>query len=151
MKILFSLLMIKFILFANDTLIYQTLAVTKQHEGFSRYLYVDNGNYSIGYGTNLSGGISKEEAELLLKYRLSKTYKKLIKYDRYSRLNTPRKIAVLDLTYNLGITKLLRFRHFIWRLKHGYYKAAANALRESAWYHQVGNRALYIVNIIEKG
>ena len=151
MKIFFSLLLLKLLLLADNTLIYQTLVVTKQHEGFSKYLYMDNGNYSIGYGTNLSGGISKDEAELLLRYRLNKTYKKLIKYDWYSCLNTPRKIAVLDLAYNLGITKLLRFRHFIWRLKHSYYKAAANALRESAWYHQVGSRALYIVNIIEKG
>ena len=50
----------------------------KQEEGYKAKPYTDTaGNITIGYGTNLSIGISKDEAELLMKHRLQLNGKEL--------------------------------------------------------------------------
>jgi hypothetical protein len=39
----------------------------------------------------------------------------------------------------------------IWRIKKGYYKSAANAMIESKWYKQSGDRAKELVYIMKNG
>jgi lysozyme len=120
------------------------------HEGFRSKMYIDNGNYSIGYGTNLSEGISREEAMLLLAHRLKRIERQLLTQSWYTELSIKRKAALLDLCYQVGFTRLLKFRHFIWRLENKYYKAAGNALKDSKWYkEQTGRRrSSYIIKAI---
>lgn len=129
----------------------KVLNLVKQNEGYSKHLYYDVSGYSIGYGTNLANGLSKGEAELLLKYRLNVVYKQLNKYEWFLAQSPNRKIALIDLTYNLGLPKLLHFKVFLWRLKNGYFHGAANALKDSIWYRQVGKRAKKIYSLIYKG
>ena len=148
MKILLILLIGLFTQMQAQTLIESTIELTKKYEGYSKNLYIDSNGYSIGYGTNLVNGINKEEALLLLKYRLKKVNRQLSKYSWFNNLSKNRKIALIDLGYNLGIQKLLTFHSFIWCIKNGYYHAASNALRNSLWYKQVGNRSKRICAII---
>ena len=143
------LLFLPMFLYANP-LSSKVLSLVKEHEGYSKYLYVDSGGYSIGYGTNLTQGLSKGEAELLLKYRLNVVYGQLQKYRWFHKLSLNRKIAMVDLTYNLGLPKLRTFKVFWWRISHGYYHGAANALKDSLWYSQVGRRAKHIIKLIYK-
>jgi len=144
------LLLLAFNLYASN-LSTNVLVLVKQHEGYSKHLYIDSGGYSIGYGTNLTQGLSKPEAELLLKYRLNMVYLKLQEYSWFNKQNSTRKVALIDLAYNLGIPKLLTFKVFIWRLDHNYYHGAANALKDSLWYRQVGIRAKHIYKLIYEG
>lgn len=125
--------------------------LVKKHEGFSSTIYKDSGHLSIGYGTNLSYGITEAEAELLLIHRLSITHEKLKRFSWFNKLSYNRKLVIISMGYQLGISGLLEFKHLIWRLQHGYYKAAANAMIESLWYKQSGTRSKELVELMKKG
>jgi len=145
------LLLLAFNLYASN-LSNTVLTLVKQHESYSKAVYYDTlGNLTVGYGTNLTQGLSKPEAELLLKYRLNMVYLKLQEYSWFNKQNSTRKVALIDLAYNLGIPRLLTFKVFIWRLDHNYYHGAANALKDSLWYRQVGVRAKHIYKLIYEG
>jgi lysozyme len=123
----------------------------KRHEGFRQHIYLDNGHYSIGYGTSLKNGITKEEAELLLIYRLAVVKASLNQYSWFRELDETRQKVLLNMGYQLGVKGLLSFKHMIWRIKKGYYKSAANAMIESKWYKQSGDRAKELVYIMKNG
>ena len=127
----------------------QLVEMIKQHESFVPFPYTDTRGLSIGYGTHLP--LTRAEAELLLIHRLSIIKTKLKKYDWFSRLSEPRQKVILDMAYNLGIPKLLKFKTMIWCLGHGYYHAAANAMKKSLWYKQVGIRGKHLYKIMWKG
>lgn len=129
----------------------KAVELIKKHEGYSRYLYYDANGYSIGYGTNLNDGISKEEALFLLKFRLRKIESKLKRHTWYNKLSVSRKIVLLDMAYNLGLPKLYKFKDFIWCLKHGYYHGASNRMKKSLWYKQTKNRAEYLIKLMYYG
>jgi len=135
----------------HSSMLSTTSTLVKKQEGFSKHLYIDRGGYSIGYGTNLTGGLSKVEADWLLNHRLKMAYIKLMDYSWFRVQNKVRKIALVDLTYNLGLPRLLKFKAFIWCLNNGYYHGAANALKHSLWYSQVGSRAKTIYRMIYRG
>jgi lysozyme len=120
---------------------YSIIDYVKQEEGFRPYIYKDNGHKSIGYGTNLSYGITKAEAELLLVHRLSIIEAKLTKYKWFIKLTHNRKLVIINMTYQLGMNGMLQFKHMIWRIQQNYYKAAANAMLDSTWAKQTPNRA----------
>jgi len=122
----------------------------KFYEGFSSKPYKDRNHISIGYGTNISH-ITRAEAELLLVHRLSMRLAKLRTYPWFNRLNPTRQAIVLDMSYQLGVTGLLKFKHMVWRLKHGYWNAAANAMRDSKWYYQSGRRSRQLVQQMQRG
>ena len=134
--------------YADSNIIKRTAKVTAKYEGYSKHLYVDVGGFSIGYGTNLAYGISKAEAMLLLEHRLEIVHKELSKLPWFSNLSDNRKMAIVDMGYNLGVPRLMKFKVFLWRLKNGYYHGAANALKNSLWYTQVGTRAKHIYQLI---
>lgn len=147
MKLLALLLLTTSIYALNfDTAIQQI----KHHEGFRSSPYKDNGHLSVGYGTNLSH-ITRAEAHLLLVHRLSIRLEQLKQYSWFRKLSPNRQNVVLNMSYQLGMTGLLKFKHMIWRLKHGYWKAAANAMVNSRWYRQSGHRSKSLVKQMIKG
>jgi len=125
-------------LLANDLSIVEEL---KSHEGYSKYIRNDRGNPSIGYGINLTYGISKAEAELLLIHRVEIITTKLTTYSWYNHLSPNRKEVIVNMAYNLGINGMLEFKGMIWALTNSYWHGAANAMKDSMWYSQTGNRA----------
>jgi len=125
--------------------------LVKQHEGLVLKPYQDSTGISIGYGTNLSAGITQEEAEYLLTYRLAKLQSRLQKLLWYVQLTPVRKVAILDLAYNVGYSGLLNFTDLIWCLKHHYWNGAANRMKQSLWYKQTGTRAIYLVQLMRHG
>ena len=139
------------ILLTTQLLSNELVDMVKKHEGFSSTIYKDSGHLSIGYGTNLSYGITEAEAELLLIHRLSITHEKLKQFSWFNRLSYNRKLVIVSMGYQLGISGLLDFKHLIWRLERGYYKAAANAMVESLWFKQSGNRAKELVKLMKQG
>ena len=88
--------------------------IVKQEEGFSSKPYWDYGQYTIGYGTRCpddmleeykKNGISKEEAEVLLRNYLAKTEKTInTKFiDKYDlKLTQGQFDALVTFTYNCG-------------------------------------------------
>ena len=138
----FILITISLILFSTALNADMSLAtqMVQKHEGFRSKPYIDATHFSVGYGTNLMDGISKEEALVLLEFRLFKLERKLIKLPWYNKLTPLRKAIILDLGYNVGLNGLKQFTGMIWCLKNNYWNAASNHMKKSKWCSQVKTR-----------
>lgn len=66
-------------------------------------------------------------------------------------LSEPRQRALADMTYNLGAAGLESFGTFLGLLKAGDFAAAADDLKGTTWYRQVGNRGVRIAAVIRNG
>jgi lysozyme len=125
-----------------------------QHEGLKLLPYIDStGHITIGVGRNLSSrGISQQEAITMLENDLKRCDLELLNFDWYKSLDQVRREALIELVFNMGITRLLLFRKMIAALLDLDYKTAASELLNSTWAEQVkGNRANNIANRILTG
>ncbi len=106
-----------------------------------------------GYGRNVQDkGISVAEAEYLLSNDIRQAREHLAReYPWYSGLSEVRQSAVVDLCYNLGPLGLSKFVRFLAAMAQSDWPRAADELRRSQWYGQVGRRAPRIVGMIETG
>ena len=151
------------------------------HEGLRLEVYkCPAGCWTVGVGRNLEGkplrpdeqeyilgcrglkpdevieileerGITKDEALFLLRRDIEDAIKDLSNFDWFEDLDPVRKKAVIDMRYNLGPTRFRQFKRMIAALARGDYKAAAAEMRDSQWYHQVGNRSKRLVRMMESG
>ena len=117
----------------------------RRHEGFRAKPYRDTeGKLTVGYGTLLEDGISREEADAMLRIRLRVMVDELRKSpvrDTFDALPASVQDAIKNMAYNLGVPRLLLFRKMWAALaRHDYRAAAAEAL-DSKWARQVGVRA----------
>jgi lysozyme len=125
----------------------------KQHEGFRQKPYKDTeGILTIGYGFNLVHvGISEDEADLILRKRVKDLQKTMMQYSWFANQNRPRREALLDMAYNLGVAGLLKFKKMIAALVAGDYETAAIEALNSRWAAQVKGRANTIADVIQFG
>ena len=125
-----------------------------RHEGMRTKPYTDTvGKLTIGVGRNLTDvGLSEEEAMVLLKNDINKVSNDLTDYlGWWNTLDESRRIVLMNLCFNLGITRLLGFRKFLLALQNGNYQEATNELINSAWHVQVKGRALELEHIMLTG
>lgn len=59
--------------------------------------------------------------------------------------------VMVDLTFNMGIHKLLDFQHFLSYMRNATYSLAAAELKDSVWYNQVGSRGVRLVTMVRTG
>jgi len=148
MKLILSFI-ITLSLYADSSITLAQTLIT-HHEGFRSKPYKDTYGLSIGYGTSLTHGISKEEALILLNYRTIALNRKLMTRAWFRNLPTMKQAIVLDLAYNVGITGVLKFKDMITALSRHDYHLAALAMKDSIWYRQTGTRAKHLVQLMEK-
>jgi lysozyme len=121
----------------------------KQDEGLKLETYVDTtGHLTVGWGRNLQNGIRLDEAELMFQNDLAQTVNELLQQPWYGSLPHNVQNALINMNFNLGITKLLEFKDMITALEHKNYRAAAQAALNSLWAKQVPNRAKEIAVMI---
>jgi len=116
----------------------------KRHEGFRSKPYLCTaGKLTIGYGRNLDDvGISKTEAEQLLKNDIQKCIEQLhARFPVVERLDTVRFDCLINMCFNLGITRLSKFKKMWAALENNEYKRASEEMLDSKWARQVGVRA----------
>jgi lysozyme len=83
-------------------------------EGFRALVYRDTeGHETIGYGFNISAGISKGAATALLQAQVSELHASLLLLPWYAALDEPRQGVCLDIAFNGGLHGLLGFPHMI--------------------------------------
>lgn len=112
-------------------------------EYYRKKPYLDTqGKLTIGYGRNIQdNGISVEEAEFLLKNDIKRSEEELNKFHWYRSQPDNVKKALINMNFNLGITRLLSFKKMINALMENNYTKAAEEALNSNWAKQVGNRA----------
>jgi len=123
----------------------ELVEMIKAHEGFSEKPYkCTSGALTIGYGHNLdANGIPESVALQLLYHDIDRAIKDCLAVfgGYFYSLNTVRQNVVIDMMFNLGITRFRTFKKFIRALTVGDYEWAAREMLNSKWAKQVGKRA----------
>lgn len=125
----------------------------KMNEGFSPTMYKDTeGIWTIGIGFNLEEGFTMEECMLILDHRLRNLVDNVARaIPSYNRLDSVRKIVLVDMAYNLGIRGLLKFRKMLAAVQRRDFEDAAKELLDSRYAAQVGGRAHRNARMMETG
>jgi len=128
-----------------------------KHEGISRYAYQDTvGMTTIGVGRNIDAkggrGLSTDEIFYLLQNDISLVENQLSKYGWFTYLNSVRQEAIIELTFNIGLPRLLEFHNMISALVAKNFSQAARALLDSKWADEVGkNRSQDVAQRLNLG
>jgi lysozyme len=111
------------------------------------------GKLTIGVGRNLDdNGITREEAFYLLNNDIAAVHADLTrKFPWYGSLDEVREAVVLNMAFNLGITKFSQFYQTIAAIARADYADAADRMRKSLWARQVGARAERLAKQMETG
>jgi len=129
----------------KNKLVKKILDHIKEYEGYSNVLYKCTSNkWTIGYGRNLQDvGISKDEAEYMLNNDVDIAIQEL--EDNFDLWNLPEaaQIVLVDMCYNLGLTKLLEFKLMLKAIQDDDWQEAAHQLMSSKYASQVKRRARF--------
>lgn len=110
------------------------------------------GKLTIGVGRNLEdNGITEAEARMMLQYDIQTTKVQLLKYKWFTELDSVRKDVIIDMVFNLGITRFLKFKETIKHLINQDYESAAAEMVNSQWANQVGERAIELAAMMVTG
>jgi lysozyme len=117
----------------------ELLQQIKEHEGLKLKLYqCPAGKISIGYGHNIQdNGLSKTACEFILFEDINEAKKNL--YGVFTRkffesLSNSQKIALIDMMFNLGLSRFLTFKKFIQAVKNkDFIKASAEIINSRAY------------------
>ena len=129
----------------------------RRHEGVEKYVYKDHLGYdTIGVGrlvqADIGLGLSDDEIDYLLKNDIARVEAELeAEYSWFKNLDRNRKDAMIDISFNLGASRLRGFKKSLALMETGDYSAAAQEFLDSRWAEQVGNRAIEVTTMIETG
>tara|TARA_R110001632_G_scaffold59415_1_gene144507 strand:- start:339 stop:779 length:441 start_codon:yes stop_codon:yes gene_type:complete len=128
----------------------------KRHEGIKSKVYLCSKGYeTIGVGRNISKtgmGISEIEIDFLLNNDLLRIRRELrTEYLWFSKLDSIRQDALIDISFNLGQTVLRKFKKALKAMSEENYELAADEFMDSRWSKQVGNRAVEVTEMIRSG
>lgn len=130
------------------------------HEGCVLEEYKCPAGYrTIGIGHNLEANpldcgkeITKEQAIKILNDDVKVCINQLHKnIPFYFSLDDERQYALLDMCFNLGIYRLLKFKKMLGAMFIGDYRGASKECLNSKYARDVGKRAERIAKLIEKG
>ena len=137
----------------NDKLI----EMLKIHEGVETHAYKCSASkITIGVGRNIDPeggiGLSEDEIDYLLQNDIDRIITELeFEYGWFSELNEARQDAMIDISFNLGQTRLRKFKKALTAMEKSDWDTAANEFMDSKWSKQVGNRAKELTEIIRNG
>lgn len=126
----------------------------KRHEGYrAKPYYCSGGKLTIGYGRNIEElGISKAEAEFLLESDIKRCHQECLKsFWWYGQMDPMRQGVLVELCFNLGVSKLKKFKKMLLSCELKNYALAADEMLSSLWARQVGGRAQKLAEIMRKG
>lgn len=129
----------------------------KRHEGLVLHAYTDHlGFWTIGYGRLIDerrgGGLSAQEAELLLRndvQRVTVAVERRLPWVR--GLSEPRRQALCNMAFQMGVAGLLGFRNMLSAMQKGRFDLAAREALDSRWAKQTPRRADEIADMIRRG
>ena len=128
----------------------------KLHEGVRNHVYVCTAGYeTIGVGRNISDsglGLTDEEINILLMNDIERVKKELSSsFSWFVDLDEVRQNAIIDMCFNLGLSRLNQFVKALDGMASKDYDKAADEFMDSRWSQQVGKRAVTITEMIRTG
>jgi lysozyme len=138
------------------------IEMLKRHEGEvvtnGRHLIYKcpAGHWTIGIGRNVDVngglGLSEEEVNFLLEGDIARVIKELSsEYKWFIDLDEVRKDAMIDISFNLGATKLRKFVLALDAMERADYKTASEEFLNSDWSRTVKGRSIELAAMIETG
>ena len=125
------------------------------HEGVRSHVYLCTAGYeTIGVGRNIaeSGiGLSDDEIDYLLENDIKRCKQELVSLSWFPDLDPVRQDAIVNLCFNLGLTRLVGFQNAMGAMAVGDYEKAADEFLDSRWAKQVGQRSLDVAHMIRTG
>lgn len=114
-----------------------------KNEGLRHKAYQDTkGIWTIGVGRNIQEvGISEEEAYFLLRNDIKRCYDEAKQFSWFEYLETPRQHVIIDMLFNLGLTRFKKFTRMISALETADFTRASAEMMDSKWSRDVGSRA----------
>ena len=142
-------------------------AMITDHEGLKLKVYDDGngeeliagdtliGHPTIGVGRNIAKyglGISIEEAQYMLLNDINRV-KKEIKAFPIEHLNEPRTAVIIDMAFNMGITRFndSRWPKFFKAIKENDWQSATEEMLDSNWARQTKRRAVRLSKMMHEG
>ena len=131
----------------------ELINMIKRHEGLRLNLYKDTeGIQTIGYGHNIEhNGITEDVAEAMLKEDVMVAIIELREVFPTMTIDDIGKYrwnALVDMMFNLGRPRFLKFKKMIQAIKDKDWAEARAQAIDSKWYGQVGIRAEELVELI---
>ena len=126
----------------------------KRDEGVELKAYQDTeGIWTIGIGRNLQDvGVSMDEAEYMLAYDIDVAVGELQRtFDWFEGLSDARQRVCINMCFNLGLTRLLRFKKFLAAMAVGDWETAGVEMLDSKWSRQVGARSTRLKDLLLEG
>ena len=123
-----------------------------EHEGLEKKVYrCPAGKLTVGVGRNLEDkGITEEEALFLLRNDISECEDDLRSiFTEYDTLDEYRKRVLIDMRFNLGPSRFRQFKKMIAAVKEKDFSRAADEMKDSNWYRQVGKRAETLLEMMK--
>lgn len=133
------------------------IEILRRHEGVRKYVYLDHLGYeTIGVGRCIKEGVglglADDEIDYLLSNDVTRCIKELGKaFSWFSGLDEVRRDAMINLCFQLGLPKLLKFQNFLAEMAEGNYELAAPHLLDSLYARQTPARANEIAEMIVSG
>jgi lysozyme len=128
-------------------------AMLIRQEGLRLKPYRDSvGKLTIGVGRNLDDdGIEESEAYTMLDNDIVKHTIDAQKLDVFVSLDPVRQDVLIDMVFNMGLSRVQGFKMMLAALAAGNWHEAANQMLDSKWATEVGNRALELAEMIRTG
>ena len=133
------------------------ISMLKRHEGVETHAYKCSENkITIGVGRNVDKGgglgLSDDEVNYLLQNDIDRVISELnSEYDWFSDLDEVRQDAMIDISFNLGQTRLRAFKNALSAMAEGDWGEAADQFMDSRWSGQVGKRSNHLTDMIRTG
>ena len=132
------------------------------HEGLRLEPYkCSAGKLTIGYGHNMEssdtpitlirGKITEDNADLLLNHDIMFAVKDVSFLCDIEPLSEVRKAVLVDMAFNLGRSRLSKFKNMFAAIADGDFERAAYEMMDSRWSRQVGKRATFLAKRMETG
>ena len=110
---------------------------------------------TVGVGRNIdeNGGIglSDDEINYLLENDIKRCKQELIALSWFTDLDSVRQDALVNLCFNLGLTRLMGFNNAMAAMAEGDYERAADEFYDSRWAKQVKSRADEVCEMVRTG
>ncbi len=124
-------------------------------EGYRQFPYKDTrGILTIGIGRNLEAkGLTLEESIYLMRNDIAEKEADLVKHVTfYNNLDDATKYVLINLCFNMGITRLLGFKNMLAAMAINNKGDAADELLDSDWADEVGEtRSNQIATVLRTG
>ena len=130
---------------------HEVVQTIETDEGFRKHIYKDSRGYrTIGFGTNIDLGIDREEGEILLSHRLQKNGKILAdKWPAFSKMPEEIQAVLVEMSYQLGPSRVLKFKKMLAALEKGDYKSASKEIQNSKWARETPARAKRAASVLD--